>query len=310
MRVSTAAALAALCAAAAFPAALAAVPFSSALKLFGYAEKNGRIPPSTELLIFNHTCGSTALPCAITQMHFPSIYPGGGCPWDWESGVVRVYVDGAPAPALNLTLLQLASVGAAGAQGNSHKDISPFAAGHLFGKNAQTGGVWSTVRIPFAASVSVTLTQAASCAADSTYWAIVRGIEGLALQLGEVELPPAARLVQSTIVNTTFAPDEYIPLASAPPGTDGMLLYTFLDATSKDPNYLEGCFHLTSSLSSTPNSTIFLSSGTEDYFLSARCAAERAEPLARAAPRPFSFPHLCAPPLFARPFRAAPRQLL
>lgn len=263
-----AAALAALCAA---PAALAATPFSKEHRLFGYAEKNGRIPPATELLIFNHTCGSTALPCAITQMHFPSIYPGGGCPWDWESGVLRVYIDGAPAPTVNLTLLQLASVGAAGAQGNGHKDISPFSGGHLFGKNAQTGGVWSTVRIPFAATVRVTLQQAASCASPSTYWAIVRGIEGLALQLGEIELPPAARLVQSTIAATTFAPDAFIPLASAPAGVDGMMLYTFLDATSGDPNYLEGCFHLTSSLSSSSNSTIFLSSGTEDYFLSARC---------------------------------------
>ena len=190
-----------------------------------------------EQLLFAHNC-STA-PCVITQMHIPSIYPGSGCPWDWESGRLRVYVDGAASPTLDVTLLQIASVGAAGAQGNSHKDISPFSAGHLFGKNAQTGGVWTTMRIPFGTSVRVTLQQALECNSQSTYWFIIRGVEGLQVTLGEVELPPTARLVQSFINATTYAPDQFIPLASAPAANDGMLLYTFVDATSGDPNYLE-----------------------------------------------------------------------
>jgi hypothetical protein len=73
-------------------AAAAAVPFSPAQKLFGSAIKNGPMPPNIELEVFNHTCG--APPCVISQIHVPSIYPGKGCPWDWESGVLRVYVDG------------------------------------------------------------------------------------------------------------------------------------------------------------------------------------------------------------------------
>ena len=245
-----------------FAGALASTPFSASHKLFGYAEKNGPMPPANapngELILFNHTC--TTAPCVITQMHIPSIYPGHGCPWDWESGRLRVYVDGAAAPTVDITLLQLASVGAAGAQGNSHKDISPFAAGNLFGKNAQTGGVWTTIRIPFATTVQITLQQALECDSQSTYWFIVRGVEGLQISLGEIELPPTARLVQSFINATTFGPRDFIPLADAPAGMDGMLLYTFIDATSADPNYLEGCFHITFG----DNSTQFLSSGTED----------------------------------------------
>jgi hypothetical protein len=54
------------------------------------------MPPHTELDVYNHTCG--APPCVITQIHVPSIYPGRGCPWDWESGRLRVYVDGEAAP--------------------------------------------------------------------------------------------------------------------------------------------------------------------------------------------------------------------
>lgn len=222
--------------------ALASTPFSASHKLFGYAEKNGPMPPakSGELTVFNHTC--TTAPCVITQIHVPSIYPGSGCPWDWESGKLRVYVDGSPTPTLDITLLQIASVGAAGAQGNSHKDISPFSAGHLFGKNAQTGGVWTTIRIPFGTEVKVTLQQAMECNSQSTYWLIIRGVEGLQLSLGEIDLPPTARLVQSYINATTYAPDQFINLASASPDMDGMLLYTFIDATSADPKCVVDVF--------------------------------------------------------------------
>ena len=66
---------------AACAAAAAAAPFSAGNKLFGTAIKNGPIPPYTsgEWLVYNHSCG--APPCVITQIHVPSIYPGGGSPW-------------------------------------------------------------------------------------------------------------------------------------------------------------------------------------------------------------------------------------
>jgi len=67
---------------------------------------------------------------------------------------------------------------------------------------------------------------------------IIRGLEAAGVTLGEVELPPSAKLVQSKIVGTTYAPDNFITLASADKSMDGMLLSTFIDATSADPNYL------------------------------------------------------------------------
>ena len=236
--------------------AVAAAPFSKANKLFGMAIKNAPIPASpTEWLIFTHTCA--AAPCVITQMHFPSIYPGGGDPWAWEQGMLRIYVDGEAAPSIALPLLQLASVGAAGAQGDSHKDVSPFSA-ELFGKNAQTGGVWSTMRIPFQSTVRVTIQQAASGVHGGTFWGIIRGIEALTISLSDIDLPPAARLVQSTISGVVFQPNQFITLATSGALTDGMMLNVFLDATSGDPNYLEGCFHIVNG----DGSTQFLSSGT------------------------------------------------
>ena len=246
--------------------AAAATPFSSRTRLFGTALKNAPIPAyPAEWEIFNHSCAVP--PCVITQLHFPSIYPGGGDPWAWEQGVLRVYVDGdaAAAPSIELTLLQLAGVGAAGAKGDSHSDVSPFSA-ELFGKNAQTGGVWSTMRIPFQSSVRFTVQQAPSGVHQGLFWAIIRGVEALSITLSDVELPPAARLVQSTITGAVYQPLDFITLAQAPANTDGLLLSVFLDASSSDPNYLEGCFHI---VNGDDGAVTWLSSGTEDYFLSA-----------------------------------------
>jgi len=146
-----------------------ALPFTRQLKLFGDAIKNGPIAARTETQVFNHSCA--APPCVITQIHVPSIYPQGGCPWDWENGIMRFYVDGESAPSISVTLLQLASVGVGGAQGNAHKDVSPFSSG-LFGKNAQTGGVWSTMRIPFQASISISLQPPDSCGKTQSAFAL------------------------------------------------------------------------------------------------------------------------------------------
>ena len=107
--------------------------------------------------------------------------------------MLRIYVDGEAVPSIALTLLQLASVGAAGAKGDSHSDVSPFSA-ELFGKNAQTGGVWSTMRIPFQSTVRVTIEQAPSGVHGGTFWGIIRGVEALTISLSDIDLPPSARV--------------------------------------------------------------------------------------------------------------------
>ena len=52
----------------------------------------------------------------------------------------------------------------------------------------------------------------------SVYWMIVRGIENSAVTLGELELPPTARL-RVYRVNTTLNNGEMVTLAEAPAGT-------------------------------------------------------------------------------------------
>ena len=221
-------------------AAVSAVPFGASNRLFGGAVKNGPLPPSgTELEVFSHNC--SAPPCQVTQIHVPSIYPAGGCPDDWENGRLRVYVDGGVTPTLDVLLLQLAFVGAPAEYEPQTKSSSLFSAGGLFGKNAGTGGVFSTIRIPFGASVRVTMEQAPSCPDhNGVYWIIVRGLEALPLRIAELELPPEARLTVQRLDGQTLQPLEFVTLASSPAGTDGLIFATFFQASSRDPNYLEG----------------------------------------------------------------------
>ena len=74
--------------------------------------------------------------------------------------------------------------------------------------------MWSTVRIPFGSSIRVTLTQAASCDSQGTYWFIIRGVEGLPVSLSELDLPPEARLyvAKNACVQRGGASDPLVPL--------------------------------------------------------------------------------------------------
>ena len=163
-------------------------------------------------------------------------------------------------------LLELASVGHLAATDNgAPSDGSPF--GHeLFGKQAKSGGVYSTVRIPFSQSIRTTITGYSDCATQMIYWFIIRGVEGLPVQLGDFVLPDQARLSVVRNTNVTLQVQEFITLASAAPNTAGALVNVFFDTMSADPNFLEACVRFYPNGASTPT---FLSSGTEDYFLSA-----------------------------------------
>jgi hypothetical protein len=60
-------------------------------------------------------------------------------------------------------------------------------------------------------------------------------------------------------------PLDYITIAAVPSGQGGALLNTFLDSVSSDYNFLEACVRFYADGAVTPQ---YLSSGTEDYFLS------------------------------------------
>ena len=163
--------------------ALAATPISPANVLFGHAIKNGGLAPyPAETTSFEHNC--SAPPCVITHINVPSIYPQQSCPWDWENGRLRVYVDGAATPSVDITLLQLSSVGTLAASGNNLSPQAPFG-NDLFGKTALTGGVYSTMRIPFGKSIRTAIVAPASCNVTQIFWFVVRGVEALPVTVGD-----------------------------------------------------------------------------------------------------------------------------
>jgi len=133
----------------------------------------------------------------------------------------------------------------------------------LFGHTAGKGGVYSTMRIPFQKSFKATLTSTHS----GTFWFIVRGVEDYPVVLGDLELPDAAKLRLHRFRNHTEEL-ELVTLMDVPAGTSGAVLTVRFDAKTDTSNYfyLEACMRALADGATTP---LFLSSGAEDYFLSA-----------------------------------------
>jgi hypothetical protein len=235
--------------------------------------------------------------CAITLIHVPSIYPPAGEAWNWTHGILNFYIDddnvnnlnehnvsGSSAttttitmPSISITLLELAG------ESNFNKassdpqlrntDGGPWGI-DMMGRTAHTGGVYSTVPIPFQTSLRTSIQAPDSAIGQSVYWFMIRGVEGHGgVLLGgggmghALELPRSARLRVTRIPATVLEPYEFLTLASRPNHTSGALVRVTVDASGPDFSYLEACLRLL--VGGDAVTPIFLSSGTEDYFLSA-----------------------------------------
>ena len=175
-------------AAALLPRHVAGVKLTTETLTFGHAVKNGALPPVNasdggETTTFEHTC--TTAPCTINQLHVPSIYPKNKADWAWQNGVIRFYIDGEAKASIELKLLELSWVSEWASP--AHSSLAPGARGgqydnrglpwgiQQFGHTASSGGVSSTIRIPFGKSVRVTIQAPPNTFTTSVYWMIVRG---------------------------------------------------------------------------------------------------------------------------------------
>ena len=215
------------------------------------------LPGPAEITTFEHNC--TAPPCVITQLHCPTAGPQG-----WDLAVVKIYVDGETSPSLSFTLLELANIGRWGhGAGPAPGDGGPWGIG-LLGHTAKQGGVYSTVRIPFGSHVKTTITNGTPKLGK--FWFIVRGVESYPIVVGDVELPPTARLKLHRL-NASTVQFELVTLVNISKGTSGALLNLKFDASNSEYfEYLEACMRFYPDGQKDPT---FLSSGAEDYFLSA-----------------------------------------
>lgn len=218
-----------------------------AVKTFGVALKGIGLHPGNETQLLARGGGGT-----ITLMWFTGelIWPTFG------DTRIRVYVDGEAVPSLDFKVLF--AVGQRGAT------LSPWGERRL-GNVALSGGVYMTFRVPFSQGIRVTaqLPEHEVIGGSKSLYFIARGLTGLPVTLGPLQLPPAARLKLRALENYAAAPLEEVPVYSRPDGAGALLLTAFTGASPHNLTYLEG--ETRSTLDGEP---LLLSSGTEDFFLS------------------------------------------
>lgn len=211
----------------------------------------------TEQTLFEHDCADGT---SAVLSHF---WAGGGSPGT-DDALIRYYVDGESKPSIMFTPAR-----AVGLEFSSSKRMpAPWSAGSWMGKGAHATGFWHNFRVPFR-SIRVTFQKNPS-ANDTLIYLIVRGAEKLMpVRVGDVELPPTARLRTQTR-RFEVRPLERYDLLQVP-RSRGMVLMTSVSVQHARPNvqYLEACFRFFSPPSAQWPGTVVLSTGGEDYYDSA-----------------------------------------
>ena len=170
----------------------------------------------------------------------------------------RVYIDGEVEPSLDYDLFMFHGIGFDGSQS---ADNPPWGTRRA-GRTAVGGGLYNTFRIPYSTSIKVT----AASPYNGTIWYIIRGVENYPLVMGDLQLPSNARLRLYKNVNVPVEPYAFIMLAEVTSSAGALFLVTFASSNNMGAaQYLEACFRAVID----EGNTTFLSSGTEDLFLSA-----------------------------------------
>lgn len=222
-----------------------AIPVNSKMKTFAFAIKNGHIVANEEQLVYSNING----PGVITEQSFVAGYN--------EDTIIRYYIDGDTKATIETNLLMLLGTGSTWSQSNL---ITPWGNKNI-GHNAHNGGFYNTIRIPFQTSINITITNTFT----STFWFIIRGILNHQIIIGDLLLPKNTKLKLYKNENLIVNRFDYINVATIN-NISGLLYMTTFYGNSTDFTYLEACIRCKIDNDSEYQ---FLSSGTEDYFLSA-----------------------------------------
>ncbi|XP_062503637.1 uncharacterized protein LOC134180488 [Corticium candelabrum] len=214
------------------------------MKSFSSAIKGGSLASNKEKILYSRSTG----PGVITEQWFT------GREAMNEDTRIRIYIDGETEASLDFQLFLAHGIGAGEAQevGNIPWGTNRIA-------HEADGGIYNTYRIPYAKSLKVTATHPKGGA----FWYIIRGVENYPVILGDLQLPANTRLHLYKTVNQVLAPYQFITLANIS-GNAGALYQVTLSTHSQDYSHLEACFRAI-----IDGEEMFLSSGTEDFFLSA-----------------------------------------
>lgn len=178
--------------------------------------------------------------------------------------MIRVYVDGEPAPSIDMEFLLGHGIG-------FNDDHAPWTTSKM-GKTGSPSGIYNTFRIPFGKEIKVTAQLGSESPEKPKFWWILRGTENLPVTLGGVRLPDGARLKLHKLENREFAPLEEFDMCNV--GGKGALFLVTIAARGllpsarkerwQDLSYMESCIRAYFNGEKEP---LLLSSGLEDYFL-------------------------------------------
>lgn len=213
------------------------------MEVFGTMGKEEKLLPGQEHLLFEQAGAGT-----LMHMWFGGSWPG------WGDTRIRVYVDGEPKAGIDMALFMGHGVG-------WNDDAAPWGTSRI-GKTGRPSGVYNTYRIPFSKGIQIKAELAPEVRQPQVFWWIVRGLTNYPVRCGDIALPAAARLRLHRREKTVVEPLEELEILRTE--RRGLLYAVTLAAASGNFNYLESC------LRAFPNGRkdpLWLSSGTEDYFL-------------------------------------------
>ena len=173
-----------------------------------------------------------------------------------ENMRIRIYIDGETTASIDFQLLLAHGIGFTE---KLEAQYIPWGTRRI--AHAADGGIYNTYKIPFSKSFKVTATHPNA----GSFFYIIRGVENYPLILGELMLPSTTRLRLYKTVGVELKPFEFITIANVS-NSAGAVFQVTLAANSTDYNYLEACMR--ARIDGATNMT-WLSSGTEDFFLSA-----------------------------------------
>lgn len=263
---------------------VAATKWQPNMKTFSHAIKAAYCHKGQEIELFRHDSG----PGMITEQWFT----GGQC--FGPNTIVRYFIDGDKKPTIEMNLYVGHGIGFVSSSdgfNQSSEDMDKFKLKERFQKSkdqesnrqfheglggdstvpwgtrrighlAKGGGLYNTIRMPFQKSIRITFTSTVD---QGYYWYIIRGSENYPLIIGDLELPKTAKLKLYKLEDLTIFPLQYVTMASSS-NSSGLLYQVTLAGSSVNFHYLEACFR---ARVDDEDNLQYLSSGTEDFFLSA-----------------------------------------
>ncbi len=286
----------------------ASVKWKSNMKSFSHSIKQDLCHKDMEKVIFEYDTG----PGVVTEQWFT------GATCFNEDTRILYYIDGEEKPSIDMNLYLGHGIGFVkkqkdrpGLKDNPERFAPWFTkkeepglpwGSRRIGHLASGGGLYNTYRVPFKKSIKISFISKS----NGAYWFIIRGVENFPIIIGDIELPVSAQLKLYKLEKVVMKPFQFVSLAST--DKKAGMLYQITLAINGSFSALEACFR---AVIDDSHKIQYLSSGTEDMFMSAYYYDQGIYHTNQAGLTFFEFPHAMSaykffeddPVLFTKSFK-------